>query len=244
MSPIDAIAFDLDGTLIDSAGGIAHALNTALAGAGLAPFDPRTVRTWIGDGPDALIARALAASAIAPNAVRGLAARLRDAFDAATLDAPMIGSRVFDGVGGVLAVLAPRHRLVVVTNKPTPLARAVLEAAGLLPFLSGVHGADTAAQRKPSPLLIRQAADALGLSAQRLLMIGDAPVDIASAHAAGAQAAWAGWGYGHAPVPMPSAVWTLQTPHDLLDRLPAAAGLAAETEDPRRAPCPQAENPR
>ena len=57
---IHAIAFDLDGTLVDSAGGIAHALNTALRELHLPDFDLGTVRGWIGDGPDALIARAMA----------------------------------------------------------------------------------------------------------------------------------------------------------------------------------------
>lgn len=223
MSRIDPVAFDLDGTLVDSAGGIALALNSALASEGRAPFELDTVRAWIGDGPDALIARALFASGAPTAASSALVQRMRSAFDHATLQAPMAGSRVFDGVVHVLATLSVDRRLVVVTNKPTPLARAVLEAAGLLPFFVAVHGADTPAQRKPSPLLIRQAADALGLPPQRLLMVGDAAIDIAAAQAAGAAAAWAGWGYGHAPVPMPAGVSTLLTPLELLARVASAS---------------------
>ena len=51
---IGAIAFDLDGTLVDSAPDIAHALNTAFAAAGLATFELPQVRCWVGDGPDVL----------------------------------------------------------------------------------------------------------------------------------------------------------------------------------------------
>ena len=214
---IDAIAFDLDGTLIDSAGGIAHALNEALAEAGLAPFDLQTVRAWIGDGPDALIARALAARAPNLADAPALSARLRRGFDAATLCAPMAGSSVFDGIADVVRGLAARRPLVVVTNKPTLLARAVLNEAGLLAHFAAVHGANTPEQRKPSPLLIRQAADALGVATRQLLMVGDAAVDIAAAHAAGSRAAWAGWGYGYAP-PAPG-VWPLRAPHELFDAL-------------------------
>ena len=58
---VQAIAFDLDGTLVDSAPDISHALNQALQAAALPGFDLRQVRAWIGDGPDLLIARALAA---------------------------------------------------------------------------------------------------------------------------------------------------------------------------------------
>jgi len=54
-SAIAAIAFDLDGTLVDSAPDIGDALNFALANEGLAPFDVTQVIQWIGDGPDALI---------------------------------------------------------------------------------------------------------------------------------------------------------------------------------------------
>ena len=55
---IDAVVFDLDGTLIDSASDIAHAINATLASVGLQPVDLATVQGWIGNGPNALIASA------------------------------------------------------------------------------------------------------------------------------------------------------------------------------------------
>ena len=224
MKRFDAIAFDLDGTLIDSAGGIAHALNAALADEGLPGFAFETVRAWIGDGPDALIARALAIGELADVDTYELAARLRQGFDAAMLHAPMTGSAVFNGIHDTVAELALLRPLVVITNKPTPLARAVLQAAGLLPFFEAVHGADTPPQRKPSPLLLRQAASGIGVALHRLLMVGDAAIDIAAALAAGSPAAWAGWGYGHAPAQTPAEIWRLATPQELLRRLAMPVG--------------------
>ncbi len=220
MKRFDAIAFDLDGTLVDSAGGITQALNAALAEAGLLPFELHTVRAWIGDGPDALIARALAACRPGLDKAPALAAQLRRGFDAATLRAPMAGSSLFDGIAELVPTLAAQHAIVVVTNKPRLLARAVLKAAGLLAHFTAVHGADTPAQRKPSPVLIQQAASALGIGTQRLLMVGDAAVDIAAAHAAGSHAAWAGWGYGQAPEDADRSLWRLTAPHDLLVATP------------------------
>lgn len=252
MNRIDAIAFDLDGTLVDSAGGIAHALNSALAEAGLPAFNERTVRTWIGDGPDALIARALGAhdsrtpgatetAAVDPH---GLAARLRRGFDAATLQSPMQGSSVFNTIPELLATLAPRYPLVVVTNKPTLLARAVLHEAGLLPHFKAVHGPEAPEQRKPSPHLLQQAGQALGVDTSALLMVGDAEGDIAAARAAGCRAAWAGWGYtAHAPANVQSRVWRLHTPRDLLSRL-APEPRGHTKNQSRRTPCPPVESPR
>jgi phosphoglycolate phosphatase len=228
MKRFDAIAFDLDGTLIDSAGGIAHALNAALADEGLPGFELGTERAWIGDGPDALIARALATRELAAIGTHELAARLRRGFDAATLHAPMAGSAVFDGIHRTVTELASQRPLVVVTNKPTPLARAVLKAAELLPFFEAVHGADTPRQRKPSPLLLSQAAAGLGVALHRLLMVGDAAIDIAAALAAGSPAAWAGWGYGHAPAQTPDQVWRLATPYELLRQLAMPVGADSQ----------------
>jgi phosphoglycolate phosphatase len=243
MKRFDAIAFDLDGTLIDSAGGIAHALNAALADEGLPAFALDTVRAWIGDGPDALIARALATRELAAIDTYELAVRLRRGFDTATLHAPMLGNVVFDGIHRTVAELATQRPLVVVTNKPTPLARAVLQEAGLLRFFESVHGADTPLQRKPSPLLLRQAAHALGVAPGRVLMVGDGAVDIAAALAAGSHAAWAGWGYGPMPGQAPADVWQLATPNELLLQL--AMPVAPTTNiDSRRSSCPPAENPR
>ena len=216
---IQAVAFDLDGTLVDSAAGVALALNAALTNAGLAGFDTATVRSWIGDGPDALIQRALRASTLGGVNPATLAWRLRRDFDEATLQDPAAQGSPYPGIAAMLRALADVYPLVVVTNKPTPLARAVLEGAGLLAYVAAVHGADTPAQRKPSPLLIEQAAQRLGLPTAELLMAGDGPADLRAARAAGSPAAWVSWGYGEPPAPLDGDIWRLDAPRELIARL-------------------------
>jgi phosphoglycolate phosphatase len=212
---IDAIAFDLDGTLVDSAPDIREALNTALRHEGLARFDLDTVRAWIGDGPDALILQALRRQGVAGD--EALRLRLRHAFDAATLEAPLRSGGVFEGIAELVAGLRRTLPMVVVTNKPTPLARAVLDAAGLLPAMARVYGADTAALRKPAPLLLQAAARQLGVAPARLLMVGDGPADLLAAHAAGCPAALVAWGYGgHAAAAGAAPAWRVATPQQLL----------------------------
>jgi phosphoglycolate phosphatase len=215
-----ALAFDLDGTLVDSAPDIGHALNTALQESGFAGFDLERVRTWIGDGPDVLIDRALLALQHGDGAA--LRRTLRQAFDRSTLSAPLAHGRVFDGIHGLLQQLQPAWPLVVVTNKPGALARAVLDAAGLLPHFAAVYGADEAAWRKPAPAMLDRAAQALGLATQQVLMVGDSAADMGAAAAAGSPSVWAGWGYGRLhSLPAPPR-WQVRQPGQLLEILAAA----------------------
>lgn len=219
--PIRALAFDLDGTLVDSAPDIGHALNAALHESGLGSFDLRQVREWIGDGPDLLIERAL--SARGRTGQPRLQHTLRQAFDRATLCAPLAHGTVFDGVGALLQRLHGTWPLVVVTNKPSRLARAVLDAAGLLPRFAAVHGADAAALRKPAPALLQRAARELGVAPAQLLMVGDSAADIGAAAAAGAPAAFAGWGYGALQALASAPRWHLERPADLIGLLGGSA---------------------
>lgn len=217
---VRALAFDLDGTLVDSAPDIGHALNSSLRQAGLGGFDLPRVREWIGDGPDALIDRALAALGAPHDAA--LHRRLRRGFDQATLASPLAHGKVYDGIAALLRQLHGRWPLAVVTNKPTPLARAVLDAAGLLAHFSSVHGADALVLRKPAPALLQQAARALGVAAHELLMVGDSAADLLAASAAGSPAVWAAWGYGtQATLPQPPR-WRVDTPQQLLLVIDAA----------------------
>lgn len=222
----DALALDLDGTLVDSAPDIAAALAHALRSEHFdAGFELRTVRGWVGDGPDALIRRALAARGV-PDPHPTLLQRLRAHFDAATLAAPLAHGTVFEGIAPVLAQLARALPLVVATNKPTALARAVLDAAGLLPHCTAVLGADTPAQRKPAPALLLDAARLCGVAPAQLLMVGDGPADLRAAAAAGCPMALAGWGYGGVEAPGPG-VWQLHAPQQLLALLPPRAARSA-----------------
>jgi len=225
---IDAVVFDLDGTLVDSASDIAHAINATLASVGLQPVDLATVQGWIGNGPNALIASALKARG-ADSADRALCERLHQRFIEASHAAPFDHGTLYPGVIDALRGLHGQLPLAVVTNKPTPLARAVIEAAGLQPYLPHVQGADSPAQRKPLPLTLQTTAQALGVPVGRVLMVGDAPPDVLAAQAAGCAAALVSWGYGAHAVPAQLRPWRLDHPSQLTDGLRAAGRLPRAT---------------
>jgi len=218
---IEAVVFDLDGTLVDSAADIAHALNAALAWGGLRGFDLATVRGWIGNGPNALVANALKSQG-ADSDDMALRARLHERFIEASHATPFEHGVVYPGIVDMLGELHGQLPMAVVTNKPTPLARLVIEAAGLTPYLRHVLGADTPEQRKPAPLNLQTTARELGVEVSNLLMVGDAPPDMLAAQAAGCASALVSWGYGAHAVPAEMQTWRIDQPNQLLAGLRAA----------------------
>ena len=135
-------------------------------------------------------------------------------------DHPLAHGEVFPGIAALLRRLSERqYPLAVVTNKPTRLARAVVAAAGLLPWFAQVQGADSAAQRKPSPAMLQTTATQLGVTPSQLLMVGDAPPDMLAASAAGCPAALVSWGYGAHSIPAGLSPWCVDRPEQIGDRL-------------------------
>lgn len=128
---IRALAFDLDGTLVHSAPGLAQAIDLALADLQLPPAGVERVSTWIGNGADIMMARALSwALGREPQADEQRDARaLFDKHYAATVEA---GSTLFPQVQETLAALhASGLPLAIVTNKPTPFVAPLLQSLGI-----------------------------------------------------------------------------------------------------------------
>jgi phosphoglycolate phosphatase len=200
------LAVDLDGTLVDSAPDIAHCVGVALEVAGLdAPGEART-RTWIGDGIETLLARALAAA----DTERGGHGAPRDARAAADRQAAALAtfsacyrnnlferSELYPTVETTLdALLARGIRLCCVTNKRHAFSEALLREAGLLDRFELVLGGDSLPEKKPSPLPLNVAAETLGVAPACATLVGDSPQDLRAARAAGFGFVFADYGYG------------------------------------------------
>jgi phosphoglycolate phosphatase len=200
------LALDLDGTLVDSAPDIAHCVGVALEAVGLdAPGEART-RTWIGDGIETLIARALAAADAGragpggPPDARIAAERQADvlaAFTACYRSNLFDRSELYPTVPATLDALRARGvRLCCITNKRYAFSEALLREAGLRDRFELVLGGDSLPEKKPSPLPLTTAARTLGVAPASATLLGDSPQDLRAARAAGFGFVFADYGYG------------------------------------------------
>lgn len=105
---------------------------------------------------------------------------------------------VYPGVlQGLQQLRAAGKRLACLTNKPTAFAQVLLRAKGLEGFFDVVYGGDAFERRKPDPLPLLKACEALGSQPQRTLMIGDSSNDAQAARAAGCPVWLVRYGYNH-----------------------------------------------
>ena len=192
------IAFDLDGTLVDTAPDLVGALNVVLGERGLPPVPQASARILVGKGGRALIARgfALAGEPLADEEIGGLVARFIKAYRARIASE----SLPFDGLEAALTALAEAGaRLCVCTNKRTDLSLALLDALRLTDRFVSVTGADKAPRPKPDPSHFLAAIDEAGGDLARALMVGDSENDMRSAQAAGAPVVLVDFGYTETP---------------------------------------------
>jgi phosphoglycolate phosphatase len=221
LTQIDAVIFDLDGTLVHTLGDFQVAMHRTMADLDLPPVSDALIEHGIGKGSEHLI-RSLLAHQIARPEVKGVG----QACPALTVDA-LFGrawqryqhhyraingqfAEVYPGVLEVLQHLAGRGMpMACLTNKPLAFAQTLLHNKALTPFFGPVFGGDSFERKKPDPLPILKTCEALGSPVARTLMVGDSSNDAQAAHAAGCPVVLVTYGYNHGqPVQdTPAAAW-------------------------------------
>jgi phosphoglycolate phosphatase len=193
------IAFDLDGTLIDTAPDLISTLNLVLTGESLPTFDYDDARRMIGGGVLSMIERALAAEGRAPP--KPQIDRMFRAFVEHYGAHIAERSRPYPAVDAVLTRLrAEGFRLAVCTNKLEFLSVRLLDALKLSHHFVAICGRDTFGVPKPDPEMLRRTLLRAGGEPQQAIMVGDSETDMRTARAAAIPIIAVNFGYSEVPI--------------------------------------------
>ncbi len=211
------MAFDLDGTLIDSRRDLADSANELLASYGAPPLAHEEVIGMVGEGARVLIGRVLKAARATSAPIDEALGRFLDIYDRRLVD----HTRPYPGIVETLRALAPDCRLAVLTNKPRRPAVEILRHFSLMELFIEVIGGDSPLPRKPDPAnllaLCGQSAPG-GIRPNEALIIGDSWVDVETGRRAGAQVCFVEWGFGQPPAEgLREGEWRIARPQELLE---------------------------
>ncbi len=216
--PVTAVLFDLDGTLADSAGDLALALNRVRGERGLPPVDAGALRPHASSGARGLLGAGMGVAPDHPDYPH-----LRDAFLDHYAACLAETTRLFDGADALLEAIERRGLAWgIVTNKHSRFTGPVVAALKLARRAGTIVAGDTTPHAKPHPAPLLHAAQALRMPPSKCVYVGDDLRDVQAGNAAGMPTIVAGYGYmgtGDEAATWPATGW-IARPLDLLHWLP------------------------
>ncbi|MEM7397482.1 MAG: HAD-IIIA family hydrolase [Pseudomonadota bacterium] len=221
LQPCQAVIFDLDGTLADTAGDLALAIERTLADFDLPPHPKDVVQGMVGEGLRKLVERAFAEHGVTLDEAghKRAFARLLAHYSAD----PFENSALYPDVRKTLEMLnAAGIACAVLTNKMEPIALDVLEGLGIAGQFKAVHGEKDGLPRKPDPASALRLVKALGATPETALVVGDSAIDLKTARSAGLRAVLVSYGYSSVPVSTLSPDAVINHLHELVDGLALA----------------------
>jgi len=194
------IIFDMDGTLIDSVPSLANAINYMLRQLGKEETSLAEVRSWIGNGAQILVKRALVGSRdyekfdIDSNLEQKALNILLDYYGKnLTKDIAL-----YPGVKDTLRELKNRgYYLSVATNKPHEFVREILEYFNIDKFLDSFLGAGVVEHKKPHPAMLLKIIEDFKVDKKDSVMVGDSSSDIIAAKNANIDSIGLTYGYNY-----------------------------------------------
>jgi phosphoglycolate phosphatase len=187
---VQALLFDLDGTLIDSKRDLVESVNATLRELGRAELPEDLVASYVGSGAPVLIKRALGGAAASDQQQSALNFFLAH-YDEHKLDF----TREYPGVRVTLEKLRDVP-MAVLTNKPVNISVRILEGLRLAEFFRAIYGGNSFATKKPDPLGANTILKELGIPAAESALVGDSEVDVQTARNAGMISAIVNFGFG------------------------------------------------
>lgn len=192
------VLIDVDGTLVDSVPDLAFCVDEMMKQLDMPVRGEAAVRQWVGNGVQRLTERALTNDLDGyPDAE--LFARAMPIFMELYAENTSKRSRLYDGVLEGLDFLQSCEGLKIgcVTNKAAQFTLPLLTDLGIVDRFEIIISGDTLAEKKPHPLPLLHAAEALGVKPEDSVMIGDSKSDVKAARAAGFHIICMTYGYNH-----------------------------------------------
>ena len=210
------IAFDLDGTIVDSRRDLTDSANQLIDELGGAPQSEDAVGLMVGEGAALLVSRALAAAGLGDR-LGGLA-RFLEIYDARLLQHTV----PYEGIRDALHAARACARVAVLTNKPLRPTERILDALDLRSLVDEVVGGDGPHPRKPDPASLLALIQGAGATPARALLVGDSAIDLETARRAAVRCCLAKYGFGRVTIradrltgDLTGAEWTVERPAEL-----------------------------
>lgn len=192
---VNALIFDLDGTLIDSKLDLALSMNATLGYLGRKPMEHDQIFSYVGNGVPVLIKRALGEPTSDEEIEKGIVHFL-DYYRAHMLD----NTLPYPGVLEALDALSGRA-LAVLTNKPVKFSQAIIDGLQMNKYFRFVYGGNSFEKKKPDPMGLNTLLREFGVAPREAMMVGDSDVDIQTARNAGTWACGVTYGMGSSKLP-------------------------------------------
>ncbi len=198
MAVTQVIIFDLDGTLVDTAGDLAFAVNEMLTARGLPTLSLPKVVSLVGEGVRRLVERALIAAG--DDRLTDIETALQQFLEVYGANLTR-STRAYPEVPETLAALVENgYQLAICTNKPEAHSRSILDRLGLIHRFKVIVGGDSVSGvRKPDPRVLGPVFDALAAEPRQAVMVGDSITDVTLARAARIPIAIRAGGYSNLP---------------------------------------------
>lgn len=195
---------------MDSRRDLAFAANALVMELGGSPLSEEAVGNMVSEGAAMLVQRALTASGVDP-ATPGALPRFVELYGEHLLDT----TYPYEGMKDTLATLSHRMSMAVLTNKPQGATDRIIEAFNWRQFFNPVVGGDTSLGRKPDPAALLHICRLNGVDPSQTVLVGDSPIDLATARRAGTRICLARYGFGYREGHLEPGELQVDTPSEL-----------------------------
>lgn len=197
ISKPEMVLIDVDGTLVDSVPDLAYCVDEMMLVLGREPHGEGKVRDWVGNGVERLVRRALIGQ-LDGEPDEALFDEAYPVFMQLYADNTCKRTVLYPGVEEGLQYLKESgYKLGCVTNKAAQFTLPILQTLAIRDYFGVVVAGDTLPVKKPDPRPLLHAAEQLGVSPEKSMMLGDSQSDVKAARAAGFQIICMSYGYNH-----------------------------------------------